>query len=145
MSDITIQTSAPNQLEGGQQPLSPDAEQKSRSGFSGSQVFPLSGKQGVNVQPGIARPIAPAANNREAASVDGMYVAAPLSVSVKPVDSRTIEGSYAGDHRAKGADAKMPNQPGPRDGAGQAHLNSKLDKLDAASKPVNFNAENVGG
>src|ERR1700692_3692161 len=115
MSDITIQTSAPNQLEGGQQPLSLDAEQKSRSGFTGSQVFPLSGKQGVNDQPGTAGPIAPAANNREHATIDGMYVSAPVAIHVQPVDRRTLEGSTAGDFRKQASPAVLPNQPGPRD------------------------------
>jgi len=140
MSDIKIQTTAPGQLEGGQQPLQGDAEQKSTCGFVGSQVF-RGFPPAPEVQHGSAGPVSPAPNNRENATVGDMYVAAPVTVSVKPVDRKTLEGSTPGDFRAKAADAKMPNQPAPRQPVGQASLNSKLD---AASKPISFNSENVG-
>lgn len=39
---------------------------------------------------------------------------------IKPTDSKTLEGSYAGDHRTQAADAVMPAQPGPRDATGQS-------------------------
>src|ERR1700722_12789412 len=130
MSDIKIQTSASDQLEGGQELKNDGSEQKARCGFSGSQVFPLSGKSGVNVEGSAARPISPAANNREAASVSGMAVNSPVAVSAKPVDRRTIEGSYPGDTRAKAAPAVMPNMPAPRTAVGQASLNSRLDAID---------------
>jgi len=124
MSDeIKIQES-PAVPQGAEQALSADAEQKSRSGFTGSQVmrsFPV----GVDVTPGTAGPIAPAPNSREAATVSGMAVAAPLGISVKPVDRRTIEGSYPGDTRAQAAPAVLPNQPGPREARGQTKLSGR--------------------
>jgi hypothetical protein len=132
MSDeIKIQTSAPDELAGGQQPLSADAEQKSRSGFVGSQVF-RSFPPSPNVEGRPASLISPAANTREAASVNQMAVDSPVAPKVYPVDRRTIEGSYsyAGDTRAHAHDAVLPNQPGPREPKGQAQLNSKLRSLD---------------
>jgi hypothetical protein len=48
-----------------------------------------------------------------------------VSVSVKPVDRKTIEGSTPGDFRAKSADAVLPANPAPRAGMTQAPLGSK--------------------
>ena len=130
MSDeIKIQTSAPDELAGGQQPLSADGEQKSRSGFVGSQVF-RSFPPSPNVEGRAASLISPAANNRESASVNQMSVGAPVAPVVRPVDRKTLEGSYPGDTRAHAHDAVLPNQPGPRDPKGQAQLNGKLRSLD---------------
>lgn len=44
----------------------------------------------------------------------------------KPVDSRTIVGSYPGDHRANANSVATPANPGPREGMRQESLNSKL-------------------
>ncbi len=38
----------------------------------------------------------------------------PAPIVVKPVDFKTITGSYAGDHRAEASPAQLPNQPNPR-------------------------------
>jgi hypothetical protein len=134
MSDFPIQESAADELAGGQKPLSNDDNRKSTHGGDFNQNT-LSICRGENVTPGTAGPIAPAPNNREAASVSGFAVAAPLAVTVKPTDSRTIEGSYPGDHRAKAADAKLPANPAPRTPVGQAYLNSKIP---AATTPQSF-------
>jgi len=45
--------------------------------------------------------------------------------AVKPVDSKTITGSYPGDHRATAAPAVIPPNPAPRDGMRQAPLGEK--------------------
>jgi hypothetical protein len=126
MSEIKIQTTAADELAGGQTPLTTD--DRRRGGDFNQNTLSIC--RGENVTPGTAGPIAPAPNNREAATVGGMAVAAPLAVSVKPVDRRTIEGSTPGDFRARAADAVLPNQPGPRDAKGQAQLNGKLRSLD---------------
>ena len=140
MSDqIKIQTSSPDELPGGQAPLTADQEQKSRSGFTGSQVFPLSGRSGVEVAHGSAGLCSP--NNADGAaarpieSVNSMFVSAPVAVSIRPVDRKTIEGSTPGDFRAKAAPAVLPNQPAPRSAVGQANLSGKIP---APSAPTNF-------
>lgn len=38
----------------------------------------------------------------------------PVVGPIKPVDFKTITGSYAGDHRAEAAPAVIPAQPSPR-------------------------------
>ena len=52
-------------------------------------------------------------------AVSGFTEVQGIAVAVKPVDRRTIEGSYAGDSRAKGADAQLPLNPAPREPKGQ--------------------------
>jgi hypothetical protein len=66
------------------------------------------------------------ANNREAATVSGMACDSPVAPNVKPVDSKTITGSYPGDHRAQAAPAAMPANPAPRQPVGQ-FPNGKFD------------------
>jgi hypothetical protein len=142
MSDFPIQESAPDQLAGGQQPLQPD--RTSTHGHNGDVVFPLSGRTGVNVEGRNARLISPAANNRDAGIVSGLAVDSPVAVSVKPVDSKTITGSYAGDHRAKAAPAAMPANPAPRQPVGQFPNSGRTP---AASTPQSFtsNADSDAG
>jgi len=119
------QTTAPDQLAGGQSAISDDNEQYSRSAQTRSVVFPLSGKQGVNVEGSNPRLASPTANNRDAATVGGMAVGSPVSASAKPVDSKTIQGSYPGDHRAPSQDTakaslfKAADNGGPRASVGQ--------------------------
>ena len=48
----------------------------------------------------------------------GMSVSSVVPVAVTPVDFKTLQGSYAGDHRANGAQPTLPSQPGPRDTTG---------------------------
>jgi hypothetical protein len=119
IDEIKIQTSSPNDLAGGRHSLQGDNEQRSRNGFVGSQVFPLSGRSGVNVEGHAASLISPAANNREAATVGNMAVGSPVATSVTPVDRRTIEGSTPGDFRKSGDYVKasvqeIANHGGPR-------------------------------
>ena len=141
MSEIKIQTTATDELAGGQQPLSADAELYSRNANTVSQVF-RSFPPSPEVPRGTVGLVASAANNRERASIDQMAVSAPVAVSVKQVDHRAIQGSNApNDFRRKAAPAIPPNQPAPRQSVGQANLNSKLSAIPAT---VNFDAENVG-
>lgn len=139
--DIKIQTS-PAVPAGAQEPLQDDNEQKSRCGFTGSQVFPLSGRTGTNVEGRAARLISPAANNREGASVSGLAVDSPVAPSVKQVDHLAIQGSNApNDFRVKAAPAVMPSQPAPRQPVGQAPNSGRTP---AAPAPQSFDSENVG-
>jgi len=55
----------------------------------------------------------------------GAEVQADRAPQAKPVDSKTITGSYPGDHRTKTADAVLPANPAPRSGMTQAPLGSK--------------------
>jgi hypothetical protein len=125
MSEIKIQTSAADELAGGQLPLASD--DRRRGGDFNQNTLSIC--RGENVTPGTARFIAPTPNTREAATVGGMAVAAPLAVGVQPVDRRTIEGSTPGDFRAQAAPAVLPANPGPREPKGQANLNSKLSNV----------------
>lgn len=124
MSDEIKIQETPAVPQGAQTPLSNDDNRKSTHGGTFNQDT-LSFCRGVNVEPGTAGPIAPAPNSREAATVGGMAVAAPLRVSVAPVDRRTIEGSTPGDFRAKAAPAVLPNQPGPREAKGQTKISGR--------------------
>ena len=49
-------------------------------------------------------------------TTSGMTCGSQLpTITVKPVDSKTLAGSYPGDHRTKAADAKLPDNPAPRE------------------------------
>jgi hypothetical protein len=108
MSDIKIETSNPDDLAGGQTPLSPDQAAGRTRGTDCSQntlSFERSPEVGASSQ----------------ASPRGYTVSGIDGVSVKSVDRRTIEGSTPGDSRAHGAPAILPNNPGPREPKGQTY------------------------
>lgn len=141
MSDTVIQTTAPDELQGGQAPLAPDSK-KSTHGFDSADQNSLSFCRGQNVEAGSGnngRAVSPnnanGAASRESASVSGMCVSGRQQESAKLVDRRTIEGSgsYAGDTRAKGSPAVLPANPGPREPMTQARLTNKLDTPPAQS------------
>jgi hypothetical protein len=135
MSDIKIQNSSPDELPGGQKPLASDnADRKSTHGGNFNQVL-RSFPPAPNVEPGSAGLCSPAPNSRPIEDVNAMFVSAPVTVRIKPVDSRTVEGSYPGDHRAKAAPAVMPNQPAPRSAVGQAPAGGRIP---AAPAPQSF-------
>lgn len=132
---VPIQNSAPDQLPGGEQPLtSPD-----RRGNE-SAVNQLSFCRGVNVEVSNGRQSAVRPNNADGAasrpseSVSGMSLGGRAIETAQPVDRRTIEGSTPGDFRAQGSPAVLPNQPGPRDGMGQV-ANGRNCQSAPASKP----------
>lgn len=51
----------------------------------------------------------------------GMNVSSQVNVgAIKPTDSKTLEGSYAGDHRVTAAPAVLPQNPEPREQMTQA-------------------------
>lgn len=60
----------------------------------------------------------------------------------KPVDFKTLAGSYSGDHRAKGADAVLPDNPDPRSPMGQFPLSARTP---AAPKPFSSETEGSEG
>ena len=142
MSDqIKIQNTAPDELSGGGVRLSNDDEVYSRNATTVSTVF-RSFPPAPDVEPGSAGLIAPAGNNRPVENVDSFYVAAPVAVNVKPVDSKTVQGSYAGDHRSKPGDVAASSlrtasgsDKGPRDGMGQFPLGGRVP---APSAPQSF-------
>jgi hypothetical protein len=94
--EIKIQTT-PAAPAGAQTPLTTD-EMVSTHGHSQNQNT-LSFCRGTNVVGTAARMVSPAANSREGATVSGMAVDSPTPAGVKPVDSKTFQGSYPGDHR----------------------------------------------
>jgi hypothetical protein len=58
----------------------------------------------------------------------------------RPVDFKSLAGSYPGDHRAQGAPAVLPANPGPREPKGQSHvMSSKLH--DAPGPQVTVSGE----
>lgn len=61
---------------------------------------------------------------------------------IKPVDSKTLQGSYPGDHRAQAAPAVLPNNPGPREATGQFPLSSRTP---AAAPAVQSDTEGSEG
>jgi hypothetical protein len=66
-----------------------------------------------------------------------------VTVSVKPVDRKTITGSTPGDFRGKAADAALPANPAPRAAVGQFPLSGKQAAADkAASFPSDQGAVN---
>jgi hypothetical protein len=127
MSDIKIQTTAPDQLAGGQAPLTPPE----RRGNEFPQSFPLTGRPGVQVdndQPAstVSPNNANGAGSRPSANVSGLNAGAGRGIAVKPVDRRTIQGSTPGDSRTPSADTAKSSlhqaaegQGGPRSSTGQ--------------------------
>ncbi len=131
---IPIQTSAPNQLAGGQAPLTPPE----RRGNEFPQSFPLTGARGTTqvdadlparaIKPNLAA----GAASRPVESVSGIDAGgAGRSISVKLVDANHLEGSNKGDHRtpdkdtAKASLAKAVDNGGPRARVGQFANNGK--------------------
>ena len=118
MSDQPEIQDSPAVPQGAQKPLArTDDPQYSRNANTVSQVF-RSFPPAPEVQGASARTFSPnnanGAANRPSESVSGMACDSPVAVTVRPVDRKTIEGSYPGDSRAKAAPAVLPNQPAPR-------------------------------
>jgi hypothetical protein len=138
-----IQTSNPNDLPGGQLPLSPDAAAGRVRGTDQSQNT-LSFSRGAEVA-ASSQPIASKNNLSNGLGVTG------VAVSVTPTDRRTIEGSTPGDSRSKPGDvaaasllAVSGSNKGPREAVGQ-FPNGKFCK--DAPAPVSFppNADSEAG
>ena len=96
----------------------------------------------------LGQPISPAAPSSDSIN-GGMGVSSVVPVSVKPVDRKTITGSYSGDSRADYSSAsdaaisKIANPPNPRERVGQFPLGKNTP--DAASAPITTaNVEQVG-
>jgi hypothetical protein len=126
MSDIKLQESSPNELDGG---LTPEqilaADIRSRQGHNCPQNN-MSFSRGTEVNFGSApsrvsqgeiNGVSPAP---QSVTSDVLTGVAGVQVSVLPVDRRTIEGSYSGDSRKKASDAVLPANPAPRSAVGQA-------------------------
>lgn len=133
-NQFPIQTTSLDELAAGQRPLTPPAGDRRGNEFN--QVFPLTGKPGVQVdndQPSrtIAPNTASGAGSRPSESVSGINAGSGRGISVKPVDCRTITGSTPGDHRCKPGDtanaslAKAADNGGPRQRVGQFANNGK--------------------
>ena len=148
MSDFPIQTTSLNELKGGQKPLTSDDR---RGNEHCSQVFPLTGRPGTPVNNDVpASTIAPnnanGAASRPSASVSGLNAGAGRGIAVKPVGSRTIEGSTPGDHRAPSKDTAKNSlhqaaegQGGPRSSRGQF----PNGRADTAAKGGSFGNEHA--
>jgi len=126
--DPKLQTSAPGEQPGGQHPLSPDQEIYSRCANTQSQVFPLSGRSGQNVEGRNASLCSPRPNDRPLETVSGMAVGAPVGPVVKHVDQKNVgQGGYPGDTRKQAAPAQLPNQPAVRSAVHQTKISGKTD------------------
>ena len=146
MSDIKIQSTNPDELKGGDTFVdnNSDAEILSRNATTQSVVF-RSFPPAPDVAPGSAGLCSPAPGRGPIENVNSMFVAAPVAVSVKPTDSKTIQGSYAGDHRAATRDTAAASlrtasgsETGPRGPVGQFPLGAKVP---AAPAPQSFPAD----
>ena len=140
---VPIQTTSLDEIAGGQRPLTPPAGD--RRGNEHNQVFPLTGRPGVEVnndQPAstVKPNLANGAASRPAASVSGLNAGSGRGITVTPVGSRTIEGSTPGDHRCKPGDTaaasvqRAANGAGPRGSAGQFPNGKRDATLGAFSK-----------
>jgi hypothetical protein len=76
----------------------------------------------------------------------GMNVGSQVSVGViKPTDSKTLEGSYAGDHRVTAKPAVLPENPGVRDGMRQTVAGKNIaSNLPQESFPGNLTDSDQG-
>jgi hypothetical protein len=106
MSDFPIENKSTPQ--GAQTPLAVESK-KSTHGFDSGEQNQLASAQGRGSE--VA---ASSQTSSRGYSVSG------VGVSVKPVDRKTLEGSYPGDSRSTAAPAQIPNQPAPREAVGQA-------------------------
>lgn len=131
-NEIPIQTSSPDELSGGEAPLT----QPERTGIEPG-INSMSFCRGTEVQGASARTFSPNLQNgaasRPSESVSGMACDSPVAVSVRPVDRRTITGSTPGDFRQKAADAVMPANPEPREGTSQTKISGRTP---AATSPT---------
>lgn len=144
MSDFKIQTTAPDQLQGGDHFVE-------RRGNEASQVFPLTGKPGSPINNDqAASTVSPntanGAASRPKESVSGMNAGSGRAIDVKRVDRRTIEGSTPGDHRAPSKDVAKASltqaaegQGGPRSSTGQF----PNGRADTAGKGGSFGNEHA--
>lgn len=125
MSDFPIQTSSPEELSGGQRPMTPE-----RRGNEHNQVFPLTGAKSIEVNNDqAASTVSPnnanGAATRPSGDVSGMNTGFGRSTVARPVDARNIEGSYKGDTRTKPGDTakasldRAADNGGPRRPSGQ--------------------------
>jgi hypothetical protein len=68
-----------------------------------------------------------------------------VAVTVKPTDSKTLAGSYAGDHRVKAAPSVLPQNPGPRESMTQAPFGKNTpSNLPVESYPGNVADSDAG-
>lgn len=80
-------------------------------------------------------------SNQAPSNTSGMTCGSQVGpIVVKPVDRRTIAGSTPGDFRAKGADAKLPENPNPRQPMTQTPLSGRTP----ATAPT-FQSDTEGG
>lgn len=83
-------------------------------------------------------------DSRNPAINSGLSVGSQVNVGpVKPVDHKALEGTNPGDHRSKGADAKLPANPGPREQMGQFPLSGRTPAAPAPMTTVD--ETEVGG
>lgn len=125
---VPIQTTSLNELAGGERELTPPPE---RRGNEFPQNFPLSGRQGVQVDNDVqVATVSPnnanGAASRDKGDISGMNAGRGRGITVRPVDCRTIAGSTPGDHRAPSKDVAKASltqaaegQDGPRSSTGQ--------------------------
>lgn len=77
-----------------------------------SKTLNQSGAVGGSPNPGL----------RAKASNAAVTVPEGVTISIKPVDRRTIEGSTPGDFRSQAVGASMPTYNGPRDTPQQSEV-----------------------
>jgi len=87
-----------------------------------------SGSSAVKVQIGRDANVESLGQKPVAANSDASSMGVNSQVgnpTAKPVDFKTLAGSYSGDHRYKASDAVLPDNPGPREQMAQFPLSSR--------------------
>jgi hypothetical protein len=120
--DTKIQTSSPNELSGGQAPLTErrgneGLNQNTMSFCRGVEVPASSGATERRFQQGQVNGVS---GRAESCTSNGLAVAGREAETAKHVDQRCVEGSYPGDSRKRGADAVLPANPPVRGATGQS-------------------------
>ncbi len=131
MSDQPEIQDSPAVPQGAQQPLERRGNEQSVTFRSFPPAPEVQGSSARLISPNLAN----GAASRPVESVNSMFCSAPVAVSVRPVDRKTVEGSTPGDFRAKGVQPVMPANPAPRQPVGQANLNSRIPAAPATSFP----------
>jgi hypothetical protein len=134
MSDFPIQKSSPDELAGGQKPLTSyenTDEQWSRCGFKGTQRFPLTGAKFTEVNNDVPASLvspnnANGAASRDAGDVSGMNVGAGragIAVRVDQVNVNDFKAHQVADKKGDVAKDSLTQaavgQGGPRSSTGQ--------------------------
>jgi len=138
MSGLTV-TDSNVQVQRRPAPLQNPAEQQSGAEAPVSRIGSKNGVDTYRVAP--SSNYAPHADGINDGLATDSTVAPdmPLSREIKPVDFKTIEGSYPGDHRVIGKPAVLPTMPTVRGDMAQAPAGKNTP-----SQPLPFRSSTAG-